>query len=188
MEAIFAIKDWRREDFAGGFCACLRWSGCDNAGDVQTSHADKHNGGNLLLNIGPQPDGELPAAALSRMKEIGDWIAVNGEAIHGTRPIAPYKHGNVCLTRKGRNVYAIYLAPEGQDASPLSIALPPLPLAKGATVRVFGVKKPLLFRADGADITVELPAAVIQSPPCRHAFVLKTTLAADKFAATSSSK
>src|SRR5208283_3794243 len=66
-------------------------------------------GGNFLLNVGPQPDGRLPAGALLRMREIGDWMKVNGEAIYATRPIAPYKEGNVSFTRKGGTVYAIYV-------------------------------------------------------------------------------
>lgn len=41
-------------------------------------------GANLLLNIGPQPNGELPAAALSRLKEIGSWLQKYGETIYGT--------------------------------------------------------------------------------------------------------
>lgn len=41
-------------------------------------------GANLLLNVGPQPNGELPATALSRMKEMGEWLRENGETIYGT--------------------------------------------------------------------------------------------------------
>lgn len=41
-------------------------------------------GANLLLNIGPQHNGELPATALSRLSEIGEWLKVNGESIYGT--------------------------------------------------------------------------------------------------------
>ncbi|MCL5099485.1 MAG: alpha-L-fucosidase, partial [Candidatus Omnitrophica bacterium] len=57
-------------------------------------------GGNFLLNIGPQPDGELPAAAVERLREIGAWMKVNGEAIYGTRAIAPFKDGQVVFTTK----------------------------------------------------------------------------------------
>ena len=41
-------------------------------------------GANLLLNIGPQPNGELPATALQRLKEMGAWLRENGESIYGT--------------------------------------------------------------------------------------------------------
>ena len=41
-------------------------------------------GANLLLNIGPRPDGTLPEEALTRLEAIGKWLSVNGEAIYGT--------------------------------------------------------------------------------------------------------
>ena len=41
-------------------------------------------GANLLLNIGPQPNGELPATALERLKDMGEWLRANGESIYGT--------------------------------------------------------------------------------------------------------
>lgn len=41
---------------------------------------------NLLLNIGPQPDGELPAMALARLRGIGEWMRVNGASIRGCGP------------------------------------------------------------------------------------------------------
>lgn len=40
---------------------------------------------NLLMNIGPQPDGCLPAVAVQRLKKIGDWMKTYGETIYGTR-------------------------------------------------------------------------------------------------------
>ena len=36
-------------------------------------------GANLLLNIGPQPNGELPAVSLERLKDMGKWLRANGE-------------------------------------------------------------------------------------------------------------
>ena len=42
--------------------------------------------GNLLLNVGPMPDGTIPDIQLSRLRGLGDWLRVNGEAIFGTRP------------------------------------------------------------------------------------------------------
>jgi alpha-L-fucosidase len=44
------------------------------------------DGGNLLLNVGPKPDGEIPAEQRQRLLDIGAWLDVNGAAIHGSRP------------------------------------------------------------------------------------------------------
>ncbi|HSB27409.1 MAG TPA: alpha-L-fucosidase, partial [Pyrinomonadaceae bacterium] len=43
-------------------------------------------GGNLLLDIGPKADGTIPVIMEQRLKEIGDWLKINGEAIYGTKP------------------------------------------------------------------------------------------------------
>jgi alpha-L-fucosidase len=43
-------------------------------------------GGNYLLNVGPKPDGTFPDESIQRLKEIGEWMDVNGEAIWKTQP------------------------------------------------------------------------------------------------------
>lgn len=50
-------------------------------------------GGNLALNVGPQPNGKLPQEALCILTEFGDWVQENEKAIFGTRPVAPYFNG-----------------------------------------------------------------------------------------------
>ena len=52
-------------------------------------------GANLLLNIGPRPDGTIPPEAEERLRAIGAWLDVNGGAIYGTRagPIPPRSWG-----------------------------------------------------------------------------------------------
>jgi alpha-L-fucosidase len=42
--------------------------------------------GNLLLNVGPMADGTISALQLERLEGLGAWLAINGEAIFGTRP------------------------------------------------------------------------------------------------------
>lgn len=44
-------------------------------------------GGNLLLNIGPKPDGSVPAEVVNVFERLGDWMQVNGEAVYGSRPV-----------------------------------------------------------------------------------------------------
>ena len=62
---------------------------------------------NLLLNIGPQPNGELPAEALDRLREMGEWLRRYGETIYGTRGgiVAPHQWG--VTTIKGTNYMSI---------------------------------------------------------------------------------
>lgn len=76
-------------------------------------------GANLLLNIGPQPSGELPIVALERLKGMGEWLRVNGEAIYGTvaGDIKPQSWG--VTTRKEDTLYVHIL-----DLKDTSLYLP----------------------------------------------------------------
>lgn len=69
-----------------GFSRGERWRSADLLLDMLCECAEKggSHGGNLLLNVGPQPDGQLPAEFVERSREIGDWLAVHGEAVFGT--------------------------------------------------------------------------------------------------------
>lgn len=60
---------------------------------------------NLLLNIGPEPGGNLPGLALDRLKEIGTWLKQYGKTIYGTRGgiVAPHDWG--VSTQKGNTLY-----------------------------------------------------------------------------------
>jgi alpha-L-fucosidase len=128
-------------------------------------------GGNFLLNVGPSPDGELPEPARERMREIGQWLRVNGEAIYGTRPIPPYKVGPVCLTKKGEKLYAICLATEGQTAPPEQIQVPPLKAAK--SVKLLGSKGNVTWTLTPEGLSVKIPSEIRNAPPCAHAWALE---------------
>jgi len=131
-------------------------------------------GGNLLLNVGPQPDGELPAEAVSHLIEIGDWMKVNGEAIYGTRPIAPYREGQVVFTRTGKTVYAIYLAKNEGDRLPERVSFSLLRPAAGSEVHLVGVSTSLQWQTSYAgETSIAIPVSVRENPPCRHAFAFR---------------
>ncbi len=78
-------------------------------------------GSNLLLNIGPQPNGELPSAALERLKEMGVWMRENGESVYGTTRGEEYPWG--VTTRKGQTLYLHVL--EKTDAVTIPLAKKP---------------------------------------------------------------
>lgn len=69
-------------------------------------------GANLLLNIGPQPNGQLPQSALERLKEIGSWLNIYGETIYGTQAgdVPPHRWG--VSTRKGNRLFLHIFASE----------------------------------------------------------------------------
>ncbi len=62
-------------------------------------------GGNLLLNIGPMPDGQIEPRQVERLKEIGTWLKKYGEAVYETTG-GPYKPNDwLASTRKGNKIY-----------------------------------------------------------------------------------
>ena len=69
-------------------------------------------GANLLLNIGPQPNGELPEVALERLKEIGEWLDKNGETIYATKgsPFPAQSWGTA--TSKDNRLFLHVLSPD----------------------------------------------------------------------------
>jgi len=128
-------------------------------------------GGNFLLNVGPNADGELPEPALERLHEIGRWMDVNGEAIYATRPVAPYKQGQVCLTRKGTTLYLIYLASDDETVPPAEVKVDGI--RRGRHVRMLGVEEPVEWTIDGKGLTIRVPEPVRKAPPCQHAWVFE---------------
>jgi alpha-L-fucosidase len=68
-------------------------------------------GGNYLLNIGPKPDGTFPEESILRLKEIGNWMNVNGEAIYGTQasPLDNLSWGE-CTRKELKNKTILYLS------------------------------------------------------------------------------
>jgi len=128
-------------------------------------------GGNFLLNVGPDADGELPAAAVERLSEIGWWMKVNGAAIYGTRAVPPYRQGPVCLTKKGDTLYAILLAGENETRPPESFVVPGVRSA--AAVRMLGVEAAVSAFPGSDGLVVRVPAAAREHPPCEHAWAFE---------------
>ena len=76
-------------------------------------------GGNLALNLAPQPDGRLPGRALKELKVLSAWMDVFSPAIHATRAVAPYRVGNYAFTKAkdGTRVNAFYLYADGETVA-----------------------------------------------------------------------
>jgi alpha-L-fucosidase len=79
--------------------------------------------GNLLLDVGPMPDGRIEPRQVDVLKGVGAWLGRNGESIYGTRggPFKPGRYG--ASTRRGNIIYLHVFSWEGP-----TLKLPPIPL------------------------------------------------------------
>lgn len=140
--------------------------------------------GNMLLNVVMYPDGSLPPESETLLAELAPWMAINGPAIHGTRPWKIYGEGptetaagmfaekadytprDIRFTTKGDRLYAITL---GEPAGSVVIAAlaegNPHETRKVRRVSLLGHGKPLSFRQNAQALVIETPAVL----PTRHA-------------------
>jgi len=113
-------------------------------------------GGNLLLNIGGSPEGDMDSIAYQRLKEMGAWIKINGEGIYGSRMNKTFGEGeNIRYTKSkdGKTQYAFLLAfPENK------ITLSKIDIPQGAKITMLGTKKNLKWKKTDAGYEITIPA------------------------------
>ena len=109
-------------------------------------------GSNLLLNIGPQPDGSLPDTAIARLREMGEWMKVYGETIYGTTRGCVSETAQYTSTQKGKRLFLHLLDPT-QDV--LVFEMPVRPLS--AKVFATGAALESSYNASSSRITLRVP-------------------------------
>jgi len=134
--------------------------------------------GVLMLNFGPKADGTVPKEYLERLKKIGDWLAINGEAVYATRPFqvygtgpAPKEHHNrlpdpipdgvypVRFTRDkaNTNLFATALVWPGEKLTLSSLPKGKFDTTTIQSVRLLGTTERLKWTQDEAGLHVKLP-------------------------------
>ena len=126
-------------------------------------------GGNYLLNIGPGPDGEFDPVAYERLKEIGDWMNVNGEAIYGTRMYSVFKDGeNVRFTQSkdGKTKYIfLFDFPAGKTV------LTKMKFTKNDALQMLGSPSKLRWTEKDGQVEIAIPEALRN--PGKHVWVIR---------------
>ena len=116
------------------------------------------SGGNLLLNIGPTPDGSVPTEAVKALETVGEWLKVNGECAYGKvdRSKLGFCNGICGTSIKGNVLYLWNWIWPGDH----EIVLGGL-TSKLVSARLLADGSPVTFRQDGYRLFLEeLPAAV----------------------------
>jgi alpha-L-fucosidase len=122
------------------------------------------NGGNLLLNVGPNGDGTIPFIQAQRLLALGWWLNTNGDAIYGTRPWSRIEGTtadglDVRYTTRDGAVFALVCGTPASDVVELDVTPAP-----GATVRVLGHDADLPWEATSAGCRVTLPVRPADTP------------------------
>ncbi len=112
-------------------------------------------GGNLLLNIGPRPDGTIQPEFIDRLYAIGRWMAINGEAIYGTQaspfPRLPF-YGR-CTSKPGMLYFHVFSWP--RDGR---LVIPRMSNRVKAAYLLQDREKPVGFQQSGEGWTLFVPA------------------------------
>lgn len=118
---------------------------------------------NLLLNVGPKPDGTIQPEFVARLTEMGEWLEENGDSVYGTRggPVAPQEWG--VTTKRGDVVYLhVLAAPEAGEEGWVTLS-GTADLAVDE-LTLFGSETQVAHkRGDDGNLKVQLPAGAAEA-------------------------
>lgn len=126
-------------------------------------------GGNLSLNLSPQPNGELPAQGVASLTTLGRWMHIHGNSIYETEIVAPYAENNIRYTKKENQCYAFYLY-EASARLPVTVHLT-LP-GEFSSVTLMRTEQSIPFKRQGNKLLLDTSNAEITGAFIADCFIL----------------
>ncbi len=108
-------------------------------------------GGNFLLNVGPQPDGQIQPEFQERLKALGAWMTVNGDSIYGSTYGSVQNIDGLRVTASAKSIY-LHLF----DWKPPLCTVPGID-ARVLSARLLANGKPLTFRQTEGKLEIDIP-------------------------------
>ncbi|SDP71125.1 alpha-L-fucosidase [Mucilaginibacter sp. OK268] len=129
-------------------------------------------GGNLLMNIGPGPDGDWDPVAYERLKGISAWIKINGEGIYNSKSVTPYSTGNIFYTKakNDKAIYAFMLSDQEKVTLPATVSII---AGKPRKVILLGSKQNLKWKQQNNEVVISIPAGLQQNSGLSEAACFK---------------
>ena len=147
--------------------------------------------GNLLMNVGPRPDGTILEGAAKTLLAVGSWLKVNGDAIYGTRPwrqfgegptkfeagsfhdteSKPYTAEDYRFTTKDGALYAIELGWPKDGEAIIHAISSGVGTREVASVELLGSTAPLTFQQKPDGLHIHVPA----EPVGQYAYAYRIT-------------
>lgn len=109
-------------------------------------------GGNLALNVAPQPNGALPEGAVASLRELGRWLRIHGEGIYQTAAAAPYSIRNIRYTAKGDTLFVFFLY---EECASLPLNLHLKTSATPSRIRLMRTGQEIPFRRQGDELLLD---------------------------------
>jgi alpha-L-fucosidase len=180
---------WQKDMPIGNYWAYAEGVGCrplnlliDEIIDIASKN------GVTLLDVAPKADGTLPQEQIDGLKELGEWMKINKEALYAAKPAHfveggadDWQVGTMRLLEKGDYLYAIEMGNEfpskkgfaeyDESAPPsVPIVIPNFSPLEGSVIRMLGSEEQLAWHMDDEDLVIdELPEQL----PCDHAWTFK---------------
>jgi alpha-L-fucosidase len=180
---------WQKDVPIGNYWAYAEGVGCRPVNMLIDGVVDRvSKNGVTLFDVAPKADGTLPEEQINGLKEIGDWMKINREALYAAKPahfveggIDEWRAGSIRFLEKNGYLYAVELGNEwpptvgfadyGDSEVPKApYTIPGVKPASGSSIQMLGSDTNLKWHQEGENLVIEeLPDPL----PCDHAWSFK---------------